>query len=370
MEEALFAPCTRMQDLIRAWNDHFHDNPGNTNAFLFRDFDFEEVELRAGAGNGAGDIFYHTDFTFDDLWDPTRSKIVWITLAIFVLAIANRHANNNNNPKVCHERFGYGPALFSVRQATSLETGRYNELHIMCSRSVVMDTTRTTICNYIFQLMTRSSTICTHLGITSLPSVSTDTLSRFLNNSCSSGGTIRFEKDCLSRLSQDQLRVYLRVFEDSTGPHHRVELNIGGNWSQLQSVAIAELLQRCQCAFVLRCQGLTVRRRGTIPSFIFDALRGDCNIVELRLVLVSYIDGLARVLAENKSLVRLNFYVVRISDDDWTVLCQSLSRHPKLEFLGLVSTLPHGPDQHSNERKTRRTNVFLKIHCATRARRS
>jgi hypothetical protein len=131
-----------MQDLIRAWNDH----PQN-NAFLFHNFDFEEVELRDGAGNGAGDFFYHPDFTLDDLWDPTRSKIVWITPAIFVLALANRHINN---PIVYRERFGYGPPLFSVRPATSLETGRYNELHIMCSRSVVMDTTRTTICNYVF----------------------------------------------------------------------------------------------------------------------------------------------------------------------------------------------------------------------------
>jgi hypothetical protein len=44
--------------------------------------------------------------------------------------------------------------------------------------------------------MTRSNADWTYLGITALPSTSTDTLSHFLNNSCSSGRTIRFENDC------------------------------------------------------------------------------------------------------------------------------------------------------------------------------
>jgi hypothetical protein len=47
----MFRPCTRMRDLMRTWNDG-----------VFReDLDFEEVELRAGAGNGAVDFFHHHD---------------------------------------------------------------------------------------------------------------------------------------------------------------------------------------------------------------------------------------------------------------------------------------------------------------------
>jgi hypothetical protein len=104
-------------------------------------------------------------------------------------------------------------------------------------------------------LMTGSNTIWTHLRITALPSVSTDTLSRFLEDSRSSSGTISFEADCLSTLSHDQLRRYLRVFEDFTGPHHRIELSVGENGSQLRSedaVTLAEFLQRCQCTIILR----------------------------------------------------------------------------------------------------------------------
>jgi hypothetical protein len=88
-------------------------------------------------------------------------------------------------------------------------------------------------------------------------------------------------------------------------------------------------------------------------------LRGNFNITVLVLQIVPDIDELVRALAENKSLVRLAFRVVRISDDNWTVLCHSLSRHPKLEFLHLFKTFSLGPDRNSNESKTRRTNVFL-----------
>jgi hypothetical protein len=260
---------------------------------------------------------------------------------------------DGNISEVC-EHFGFGRHLFSF----ALENDGGNELQV-CSRSVT-DATSTTVCNYVFQLMTWSNTIWTHLTITALPSVSTDTLSRFLENSRSSGGTISFEADCLSKLSHDQLRRYLRVFEDSTGPHHRIELNVGENWSQLRTedaVTLADFLQRCQCTIILR-----VFYNQTLPSLILDVLRGDSNIVELQLRhVLTNIDGLVRVLAENKTLVRLTFWDTRISDENWTVLCHSLSRHPKLEFLRLFRTFPYRPDHHSNERKTRRTHFFLKM---------
>jgi hypothetical protein len=83
--------------------------------------------------------------------------------------------------------------------------------------------------------------------------------------------------------------------------------------------------------------------------------------VELYLHQMPDIDGLVRTLAKKKSLVRLSFLGIRISDDNWTALCQSMSRHPRLEYLRLSSTFPRGLDHNSNESKTRRTNVFLKM---------
>jgi hypothetical protein len=336
MEEAFFAPCTRMHDLIRAWNDNL-ENDG----FLDRNFDFEEVELRAGAGNGAVNFLH-----FDDLWDlACRKVVVWLGPEIFITA--------GNIGEVC-ERLGYGPPLFSV----GLDNDGRNKLHVY-SRSAT-DATSTTASNCVFQLMTWNNTIRMHLGITALPSVSTENLSRFLNNSRSSGGTIRFENDCLLKLSQEQLRDYLRVFENSTGSHHRIELNLAANWSHFQIETVADFLQRCQCAIILSLFHCLFPLQ-TVPSLILDVLRGDCNVVKLVIFDVPDTDGLVRVLAENKTLVRLECWNTHISDDNWTVLCHSLSRHPKLEFLRLFCTFPCRPYLLSNERKTCRTNVFLKM---------
>jgi hypothetical protein len=348
MEKAFFVPCTRMHDLMRAWNvDHEHDDD---KPFLFpEDLDFEEVELLAGAGNGAVD-FLHPDFTFHNFWQLTRRKIVWMSPEIFVDAqTGNENVTTTN--VLFRECFEY-ETLFSVILATTLDTSGDNKLLQVCSRSVTDSTT--TACDYVFQLMTRSNAIWTGLCFGVLPSVSTHALSQFLKNSRSSGGNISFEHYDLSDLSQD----YLRVFEVSTGPHHRIELESGTNpnWSQLQAVTVASFLQSCQCAIVLHCRSLPV------PSpLIIDALKEDCDIVELYLHQVPDIDGLVRALAKNKSLVRLSFVGIRISDDNWTVLCRSLSRLPKLEYLRLSPTFPLGLDHNSNESKTRRTNVFLKM---------
>jgi hypothetical protein len=271
MDEAFFLPCTRMRDLMRAWNvDHEHDDD---EPFLFpEDMDFEEVELRAGAGNCTVD-FLHPDFTFDNFWQLTCRTVVWMGPEIFVEALVADE--EITCIFVFRECFEY-ETLFSV----SLDTGRDNKLQVY-SHSVTDATT--TVCDCVFQLMTRDNTIWTGLCFDVLPSVSTHTLTQFLKNSRGSGGNISFQHD-LSDLSRD----YLRVLEVSTGPHHRIELESGTNpnWSQLQTVTLANFLQSCQCAIVLYCRSFPV------PSpLIIDAFKRDCNIVELYLHQVPDIDG-------------------------------------------------------------------------------
>jgi hypothetical protein len=355
MEEAFFVPCTRMHDIMRAWNvEHDHGVDGDEDGFLeylFRDMDFEEVELRAGVGNSVDD-FLHPNFTFDNFYQLARRKIVWMGPEIFVDALTT-NADLRYALLMFGDCFEYG-TLFSVRPATNLDTGRDNELQV-CSRPVT--DAAVTVCDYVLQLMTTSNTIWTQLEMNVLPSVSIHALSRFLSNSRSTGGTISFDEDYLSDSLQEHLRDYLRVLEVSTGPKHRIMLRHGmvSEWSQLLTVTLANFLQRCQCAIDLKCYTFPV------PSLIIDALRGDCNIVELYLNKVPGIGGLVQALANNKSLVRLNFVDMRISDNKWTKLCRSLARHPKLEYLRLSHTFPRGPHQLSNERKTRRTIVFLKM---------
>jgi hypothetical protein len=102
MEGAFFAPCTRMYYLIRAWNV----DPENDALLFDLDLDFEEVELCAGAGNGAVDFL-----DLDDLWDLACRKFVWMGPEIFL--IAGNIGEVCYSCKVC-ERLGYGPPLFSV----------------------------------------------------------------------------------------------------------------------------------------------------------------------------------------------------------------------------------------------------------------
>jgi hypothetical protein len=357
MEEAFFQPCTRMHDSMRAWNvEHENDVDVDENEhyLLPEDTDFEEVELRAGAGNGAYDLFHHPDFTFDEFWRLTQRKIVWMGPETFVESLDALATDEDVLAAVLDFRvlFGY-ETMFSVTPATSLDTDGDDGLQVYSSS--VTDAT-TTVCDYVFQLMTRSNTIWTHLQINILPSVSTHILSQFLSNSRSTGGTISFDLDYLSDSLQEHLRDYLRALEVSTGPNHRIELHHNTNWSQLITATLANYIQRCHCAIVLRF------RTYPVPSLIIDTLRGDCNIVEFHVQLVHEIDGLVRALSENKSLVRLTFVDVRISDSSWAVLCQSLSSHPKLEYLKLVRTFPcEVPGQHSNERLTHRTDMFLKM---------
>ena len=188
-------PCTRMHDLMRAWHDDLeHDDfygfPG--------DIDFEEVELRAVTGNGEVDFMHeYPDFTFNDFWQLTRRKIVWMGPEIFVESLDDEDARDALLG--FREWFSYGRPLFSVRLATSLGIDEDNQLRV-CSRSAVPSAT-TTVCDHIFQLMTRSNIIWEHLEINVLPSISTLALSQFLNNSRSSGGNICFEDEHLSNLS-------------------------------------------------------------------------------------------------------------------------------------------------------------------------
>jgi hypothetical protein len=353
MEEAFFVPCTRMRDIMHAWNI---DNEDADYLFPEHSMDFEEVELRAGAGNRAID-FLHPDFMFDNVfWQLARRKIIWMGPHTFVNALDDIDIEDIDVFRDFRDELALGyKLLFSAQPANTLrivgEDSGYT-LEVVHSGSVTDATT--TVCDYVLQLMAKSNAM-TDLGIYVLPSVSTDALSLFLNNSRDSGGTIRFG-DHLKFFFADHFRNYMNVLEVSAGPHHRIELRSGTNWSRELTATVTNFLQRCQCAIVLLICSQSC------PSPMLDALRGNCNIVELWLFAASNTAELFRALAENKSLVRLTFHNTRISDNNWTVMCHSLSKHPKVEYLYLRGTFPSGVDQHSNEnKKTRRTNIFLKM---------
>jgi hypothetical protein len=68
-----------------------------------------------------------------------------------------------------------------------------------------------------------------------------------------------------------------------------------------------------------------------------------------------------RSLAENKSLVHLGLFGVSISDENWSVLCQSLQAHPTVTSVDLRDTLPWRAQNRaiimfSREQKAKRTS--------------
>jgi hypothetical protein len=356
-ERAFFRPCTRMRYRMRAYNDiHGNDGDGDDDdeAFLFPEaMDFEEVELLAGAENGAVDLL-HPAFTFDNFRQLTRRKIVWLGRDLFVNALDSVDDDDDDDViSIFCGLFGYGSSLFAVYlRPVGLDAEDLDrKLHVY-SRPVTEATT--TVCDYVFQLMARSNTIWKNLYFNDLRSVSNHTLSWILEKSRNSGGAIHLFNICLSALSQPQLQAYMRVFEVSASPHHYIVLQPCADWSQELIVTVANFLQRSQCAIAFEC----VRSPAPHP-LIIDALHGNCNITDLKLYKTPDIDKLLLALAENKSLVRLIFSATSISDDDWTVLCHSLSRHPKLKVLTLDQD--YDADKYSNESKTRRTDVFLKM---------
>jgi hypothetical protein len=122
MEETFFAPCTRMHDLIRAWN--VDREPGDDD-FIFPDFDFEEVGLRAGAGNGAVDFL-----DLDDLWDLACRKFVWMGPDIWLSGVSANQIDETIAE--VSDYFFYDQHLLSV--GLDNDSGEYsgeNELSIV-----------------------------------------------------------------------------------------------------------------------------------------------------------------------------------------------------------------------------------------------
>jgi hypothetical protein len=83
-------------------------------------------------------------------------------------------------------------------------------------------------------------------------------------------------------------------------------------------------------------------------QIIANALTGDSRVTRLKPCFVDGTDDaekaiLFRALANNSGLVDLNLGGCSISDNNWSVLCESLQAHPTLTTLGLYATTPRSP---------------------------
>jgi hypothetical protein len=105
-------------------------------------------------------------------------------------------------------------------------------------------------------------------------------------------------------------------------------------------------------------------------QILANALTGDSRVTKFRpFFVLSTNDAdlaiLLRALANNRGLVDLDLHGVPISDENWTMLCESLQAHLSLTSLDLRDTRPElavdDPMILSAEQKTRRTRVLAEM---------
>jgi hypothetical protein len=116
-------------------------------------------------------------------------------------------------------------------------------------------------------------------------------------------------------------------------------------------------------------RGPTELYRCVIDSdVVMEALRGNSRLRRLLLCLDkalttgdAELSFIFRALAEDRGLTEFDAFWYSISDENWTLLCQSLQKHPTLTSLGLACTGPKVPadkTELSMERKSSRTRAL------------
>jgi hypothetical protein len=102
-------------------------------------------------------------------------------------------------------------------------------------------------------------------------------------------------------------------------------------------------------------------------QIIASALTGKSRVTRLELVPVNDTahDVIFRVLANNRGLLDLDLQFNSISDENWTILCESLKAHPTLTSLHLQRTWPRSPTGGrivpTDDQKTSRTHVVAEM---------
>jgi hypothetical protein len=93
----------------------------------------------------------------------------------------------------------------------------------------------------------------------------------------------------------------------------------------------------------------------------FSALSGNNSVKRLKFYHLPLEDFrfLALALPGNMGIEHLTLRDFRMSDGIWSLLCRSLSRHPRVEFLSLAPNYHHGPQPLSAISKTARMYAIL-----------
>jgi hypothetical protein len=319
--EAFFAPSTRFRDRYilgrpEDFNDHF------------------EVELIEGC---AGEVLLHRGFTWQDFYSVANGKIVWINPDVFFdfsLIGTGYHQDD-------YERF----LNVSGRPVESDEEDR-DVFEVLVYASTIASAT--IVCDILFQLLTTCESHKIRLTIGSdsdVFPVSGLAFSHFLIQSNHSLKIVRVESLCLDAC-------HCHAIGASTRTDLQIDLCSG----------VTELGENVLLESIRQNRGPTGLYRVNRYSHRFaDALRGNSRVSRLSIWLTRYTSdddrrALFPALAENEGLVKLDISGIPISDENWNVLWQSLSCHPKLEILEVRTRELRGIPE---AEKTRRTQAIV-----------
>jgi hypothetical protein len=187
-------------------------------------------------------------------------------------------------------------------------------------------------CDFAVRLLAASELRSVYIrGIYTMvpPPVSGETLSLFFQGSRSCLRQVTLE---LMALSEDQCRAL------ATMSRLDVELNL-----RICRLADDDAAERAFVDCLQRDKGPIQLSGCQIASRILaDALTGDSRVNKLALNgLTANAEGVVyRALANNRGLVDLDLADWTMSDENWTILCESLKAHPTLTSLDLHNTRP------------------------------
>jgi hypothetical protein len=310
--EHLFSPCTRLYDL--------YENGDHREYFEQRRImeDFENVEELNLDVSPQELLSAERGFTYAHLFAMLESEdtVAWLTPHATIVRPDGRAQEFTN---ILTDESTHYQCSFNVDDT--------NEIIVVArSREHYLE-----ICDVLLRLLA--------------PSLVHSVILRTLNQdsgACFNAPALAHLMEQCQSLKVLTLR-HLRMDENHCrvlGAYSRPDLEIELHFCKLMSAgtsALAEVLEHNQ--------GPTVLDRCNIDySVLANGLRGNSRLKKLRTYYSDdgnrHVLAIAGVLRENQGLVELEFhYALRVSDETWGAICDSLKTHPTLEVLNMPSTL-------------------------------
>jgi hypothetical protein len=363
---ALFQPTNRMRDILRDW-------AGSDNSYLAED---EGTELELLPDFTTEHVLAVTDMTWEQCCRVLHSKVVWMAPNVFLCTtyVPNFVALNFAAPYVISigpESDDKNHSIRSISQAGGAKTTAATNgfrVHITQGTSP-RDPAVMATCDFLVRLLATVGRVqqqhpednvfvlearSKHPNSVPTP-ISGAALSCLLQANYSNLQKLKLSN---MALNEEHIRALATV-------SHRA-----GSMDIILDKCSLEDDVECRNAFVqclVRNRGPTQLYRCRIECPILAAaLTGNSCVSRLKLgfnIAGFHKEALVRALVHNCGLVQLDLAAHAMSNEHWTIMCQSLQTHPALTDLDLRMTGPliHGTANRarlSDEQKAHRTGLL------------